>query len=83
MQKAGAHNFVSACFLYNFILRRHKGKPGIIGCPVRRCNVKQQSKNPDPILKQEIMLQVNQRLFDRGVIPKAVYEAAKIKIVNT
>ena len=45
--------------------------------------MKQQSKNPDPILKQEIMLQVNQRLFDRGVIPKAVYEAAKIKIVNT
>ena len=45
--------------------------------------VKQQNKGLDPALKQEIMLQVNQRLFDQGAISKAVYEAAKIKIVNT
>ena len=45
--------------------------------------MKQQDKGLDPALKQEIMLQVNQRLFDHGVISKAVYEAAKIKIVNT
>jgi len=45
--------------------------------------MKQQNKGLDPALKQEIMLQVNQRLFDNRVISKAVYEAAKIRIVNT
>lgn len=33
-------------------------------------------------LKKEIMLQINQALFDKGVIPKNVFDQAKIKIVN-
>ena len=35
------------------------------------------------VLKKEVMLQINQSLFDRGVISTEVYEQAKIKIVNT
>lgn len=38
------------------------------------------SSNP---LKQEIMLQINQRLFDKGVISQDVYEQAKIKLVSS
>lgn len=33
-------------------------------------------------LKKEIMLHINQRLFERGTIPKDMYEQAKVKIVN-
>lgn len=33
-------------------------------------------------LKKEIMLQVNQELFDQNIISKEVYEQAKIKIVS-
>lgn len=33
-------------------------------------------------LKKEIMLQVNQRLLDIGMISKEIYRQAKIKIVN-
>ena len=32
-------------------------------------------------LEEAIMLQVNQRLYDRGLLPKALYEAAKERIV--
>jgi len=63
-------------------MRRHKGSITIIvSCEAMQ--MKQQNKGLDPALKQEIMLQVNQRLFDNRVISKAVYEAAKIRIVNT
>ena len=34
-------------------------------------------------LKKEIMLQINQALFDQSVISKEVYEQAKIRIVTT
>jgi len=37
----------------------------------------------DTRLKQEIMLQVNERLYIQGVISKALYERAKVKIVET
>lgn len=33
-------------------------------------------------LKKEIMLQVNQRLFDTGMISEELYQQAKIKIVD-
>lgn len=33
-------------------------------------------------LKKEIMLQVNQRLLDTGVISEELYRQAKVKIVN-
>lgn len=33
-------------------------------------------------LKKEIMLQVNQRLLDTGMISEEIYRQAKIKIVN-
>lgn len=33
-------------------------------------------------LKKEIMLQVNQRLFDTGMISEQLYRQAKIKIVD-
>jgi len=32
-------------------------------------------------LQKEIMLQVNQRLFESGIISKEVYEQAKVNIV--
>ena len=32
-------------------------------------------------LKKELMLQINQRLFDQGILPKAMYEETKIRIV--
>lgn len=31
-------------------------------------------------LRQEIMLQINERLYIRELIPKALYEQAKLKI---
>ena len=34
-------------------------------------------------LKKEIMLQINQALFDQRMISKELYEQAKIKIVDT
>ena len=34
------------------------------------------------VLKREIKLQINEQLYQTGVISKAVYEAAKIRIVN-
>lgn len=34
-------------------------------------------------LKREIMLQINEKLYIQGVIPKALYEQAKIKIAET
>ena len=36
----------------------------------------------DVELKKEIMLQINQTLFEKGMISKGVYEQAKIKLVN-
>lgn len=33
-------------------------------------------------LKKELMLQINQRLFEQGILPKAMYEEAKIRIVT-
>lgn len=33
-------------------------------------------------LKQEILLLINQRLFEKGLLSKAVYEQAKVEIVN-
>lgn len=38
--------------------------------------------DPAVALKSEIMLLINQRIFERGVISKEVYEQAKIEIVN-
>lgn len=35
------------------------------------------------VLRNEVMLQINQRLFDSGIISKDVYEQAKIKIVSS
>ena len=32
-------------------------------------------------LEEAIMLQVNQRLYDRGVLSRALYEEAKVRIV--
>lgn len=34
-------------------------------------------------LRQEIMLQVNERLYIRGMIPETLYEQAKLKIVES
>lgn len=33
-------------------------------------------------LKKELMLQINQRLFDQGLLARETYEEAKIRIVN-
>lgn len=33
-------------------------------------------------LKSEIMLQINERLYIRGIISRELYEQAKIKIVK-
>ena len=33
-------------------------------------------------IKKEVMLQINQRLFDKKIITQQMYEIAKIKIVN-
>lgn len=34
------------------------------------------------VRKREIMLQVNQKLFETGAISRTVYEQAKVKIVS-
>ena len=34
-------------------------------------------------LKSEIMLQINERLYIRGLISRELYEQARIKIVKT
>ena len=34
------------------------------------------------VLKQEVKMQINQALFERGVIPRENYELAKIKILQ-
>lgn len=39
------------------------------------------TKQVDSTLRQEIMLQINQRLYDGGIITKDAYEVAKIKII--
>lgn len=40
-------------------------------------------KEPGNLLQQEIMLQINERLYIQGVIPKSLYEQAKLKIVES
>lgn len=41
-------------------------------------------KQPLPLeLKQGLMLQINQKLYDQGLLSKSVYEQAKEKIINT
>lgn len=35
------------------------------------------------LLKDELKLHINQRLFERGVISREVYEQAKIKLVSS
>lgn len=34
------------------------------------------------VLRNEIMLQINQRLFECGVISREIYEQAKVKIIS-
>ncbi len=34
-------------------------------------------------LRSEIKLQINQHLYDRGVISREVYEQAKVKLVSS
>lgn len=34
-------------------------------------------------LKQEVLLHVNQRLFQQGIIGQEIYEQAKVKIVSS
>lgn len=36
----------------------------------------------DNLLKSEIMLQINQRLFEQGMITRELYEGAKTKLVS-
>lgn len=35
------------------------------------------------LLKNELKLQINQRLFEQGLISREVYEQAKIKLVSS
>ena len=37
---------------------------------------------PNERLEEELMLQINESLFRKGIIPEQVYEQAKIKIVE-
>lgn len=37
---------------------------------------------PNERLVEELMLQINESLFRKGIIPEQVYEQAKIKIVE-
>ena len=40
-------------------------------------------KQPLPLeLKKELMLQINQRLFEQGLLAQETYAEAKVKIVN-
>lgn len=34
-------------------------------------------------LKSEIKLQINQHLYDRGIISREVYEQAKVRLVSS
>lgn len=43
--------------------------------------IQQESKSLD-LLKSELKLQINQRLFERGTISREVYEQAKLKLVS-
>lgn len=49
------------------------------GMEVRLMNGQQTQTIP---LKQEIMLQINERLYIQGTIPKLSYEQAKTRIVE-
>ena len=40
------------------------------------------AENRAVVLKREIFLQVNQRLYEEGLIPETLYEEAKIRIVS-
>ncbi len=42
-----------------------------------------QTDTPLGLLRQEILLQVNQRLFQQEIIPREVYEKAKGEILRT
>ena len=44
--------------------------------------MKEHNVNFDLALKQEILLQINQRLYERELITKDAYEVAKLKIVS-
>lgn len=44
--------------------------------------MKEPNVHLDPALKQEILLQINQRLYEKEIITKDVYEEAKAKIVS-
>ena len=35
-----------------------------------------------PVLKEELMLQINERLFQLGLLTKELYEQAKLQIVS-
>lgn len=41
-----------------------------------------QKQSLEPELKKEIMLQINRRLYDTGVISQEVYQRANLKIVS-
>lgn len=43
--------------------------------------IHQDTKSRD-LLKRELKLQINQRLFERGIISCEVYEQAKLKLVS-
>lgn len=43
--------------------------------------IQQEAKSLDS-LKSELKLQINQRLFERGIISREVYEQAKLKLVS-
>lgn len=40
-------------------------------------------KNLYSQLKGELKLQINQHLYDRGIISREVYEQAKVKLVSS
>ena len=44
--------------------------------------MKEHTVNFNLALKKEILLQINQRLYERELITKDAYEVAKIKIVS-
>ena len=44
--------------------------------------MKEHNVNFNLALKQEILLQINQRLYEREIITKDAYEMAKVKIIS-
>lgn len=44
--------------------------------------MKKKHWHPAPALRQEILLQVNQRLFESGYITEKLYNEAKIRMVS-